>query len=89
MKKYDVIIYDFSWKVWAPLLKMSYQKLYYSLTWINVRLSPWKEEPQSPFPPPHPSSIYIPIITLRMFSFLSNLLYFKKTDNAQLCTGNT
>ena len=37
-KKYGVIIYDFSWKVWVPLLKMSYQKLYYSLTWINVNL---------------------------------------------------
>ena len=24
-KKYGVIIYDFSWKVWAPLLKMSYR----------------------------------------------------------------
>ena len=36
-----------------------------------------------------PPSIYIPITTLRMFSFLANLLYFKKTDNAQLCTGNS
>ena len=36
-------------------------------------------------PPPHP--IYIPITTLRMFFFLSNFLYLKITDKAQLCTG--
>ena len=38
-------------------------------------------------PPPPPPPIIIPITTLLMFSFLSNLLYFKNTDNAQLCTG--
>ena len=61
---------------------MSYQKLYYSLTWINV--NPLEKKNLN-----HPPPIYIPITTLRMFSFLSNFLYFKKTDNAQLCTGIT
>ena len=47
-----MIIYDFSWKVWAPFLEMSYQKLYYSLTWINV--NPLENKNRNPpTPPPH------------------------------------
>ena len=62
---------------------MSYQKLYYSLTWINV--NPLENKNLKPPSPPPP--IYIPITTLRMFFFLSNFFYLKITDNAQLCTG--
>ena len=51
---------------------------------LNKCQSPSKQEPQSPTPPP---PIYIPITTLRMFFFLSNFLYLKITDKAQLCTG--
>ena len=52
-KKYGVIIYDFSWKVWAPFLEMSYQKLYHSLTWINANpLENKNRNPPTP-PPPH------------------------------------
>ena len=36
-----------------------------------------------------PPPIYIPIKTLRMFFFFPISFTLNKTDNAQLCTGNT
>ena len=67
-KKYGVIIYDFSWKVWAPLLKMTYQKLYYSLTWINVYALEKKKlnhpSPPSPFISQSPRSGCFPFFPI-------------------------
>ena len=79
-KKYGVIIYDSSWKIWAPLLKMSYQILFYSLTGINV--NPLEKENLNR-PSPLSPHLY-PITTLGCFSFFS-ISFTKKKQTMRNC----
>ena len=63
--------------------ELPFSKLYYSLTRINV--NPLENKNRNPPTPPPPFISQSP--RSGCFFFISNFLYLKITDNAQLCTG--